>query len=78
MQRACRLLLIVLGVFQVLVLFLAAEKPAYAYADPGSGLLLLQIASSTVAGALFILRARLRKLFRLDKSKASEVPDIQP
>lgn len=76
MGRVPRLLLIVLGVFQVVALFFAAEKPAYAYADPGSGLLLIQIVSSTVAGALFILRARLRKLFGLNKEKTGETPDI--
>jgi hypothetical protein len=78
MRRASRLLLIVLGVFQVIALVFASEKRAYAYADPGSGLLLIQIVSTTVASALFILRARLRKLFRMDKHKASDAPDIQP
>jgi hypothetical protein len=78
MRRAFRLLFIVLGVFQVIALLFASEKQAYAYADPGSGLLLIQIVGTTVASALFIVRARLRKLFRMDKNKATDTPDIQP
>ncbi len=75
MGRVCRLLLIVTGVLQFVALVFAFEKPAYAYADPGSGLLLLQIVSSTVAGGIFVLRARLRKLFRMGKNKPDEVQD---
>ncbi len=77
MGRVCRLLLIVTGILQVIALVFAFEKPAYAYADPGSGLLLLQIVSSTVAGGIFILRARLRKLFRLGKNKPEEAQDTR-
>jgi len=47
------------------VLLIAAVKPANAYVDPGSGLLFLQVGGSMLAGALFVLRAKIRKLFRL-------------
>ena len=53
------------GLFQVIVFLIAAAKPANAYVDPGSGLLFLQIGGSMLAGALFVLRAKIRKLFRL-------------
>ena len=53
------------GLFQVIVLLIAAVKPANAYVDPGSGLLFLQVGGSMLAGALFVLRAKIRKLFRL-------------
>jgi len=35
-----------------LILFLSSE-PAYAYSDPGSGLLILQIIGSALVGILF-------------------------
>ncbi len=75
MRRVCRLLLFTLGVLQFVALFFAAQRPAYAYADPGSGLLLIQIVSSTVAGAVFMLRARLRKAFNMVKGKTESAPD---
>ena len=49
-----------------LCLFLAATvKPAHAYVDPGSGLLFFQVAGSMLAGALFVMRTKVRKLFGL-------------
>jgi hypothetical protein len=67
-----RTLLVVLAIAQFITLAIAFQKPAYAYADPGSGLLLLQIAGSMAAGALFIVRSKLRKLFRLGKTHVDE------
>lgn len=72
MHYLSRTLLILLGIAQVAALAFAFQRPAYAYADPGSGLLFLQVASSMVAGALFIVRSKLRKLFRLGKTQADE------
>jgi hypothetical protein len=65
-------LLVVLAIAQFITLAMAFQKPAYAYADPGSGLLLLQIAGSMAAGALFIVRSKLRKLFRMGKTHVEE------
>jgi len=45
-------------------LILMTEQRAHAYVDPGSGLLFLQMLGASVAGGLFFLRDRLRKLFR--------------
>jgi hypothetical protein len=67
-----RTLLILLTVAQFLALAIAFQKPAYAYADPGSGLLFLQVAASMAAGALFIVRSKLRKLFHWGKSPVEE------
>ena len=53
------------GLCQVLVFLAAAVKPANAYVDPGSGLLFLQVGGSMLAGAMFALRAKIRKLFRM-------------
>lgn len=53
------------GLFQVIVFLVAAVKPANAYVDPGSGLLFLQVGGSMLAGAMFVLRVKIRKLFGL-------------
>ena len=47
-----------------IVLLLSLARPAYAYADPGSGLLMVQIGGSMLAGLVLYLRIRLRPLFR--------------
>jgi hypothetical protein len=50
---------------EMLVLLAAFAKPAYGYVDPGSGLLAVQVGGSMLAGALFILRSKIRRLFGL-------------
>jgi hypothetical protein len=47
----------------VLVALNATAQPAYAYVDPGSGLLLFQIVGSTFAGMTFLLRKNIRRFF---------------
>jgi len=56
-------LAISLMVLQMLAVLCALAQPAYAYADPGSGLLAIQFMSTTFAGIVFMLRRRLRQLF---------------
>jgi hypothetical protein len=51
-------------VLWLLVLLNATAQPAYAYVDPGSGLLLIQVVSSTFVGITFLLRKRVREFFR--------------
>lgn len=72
MRRLSRTLLVLLAIAQVVALAVAFQRPAYAYADPGSGLLFLQVAGSMLAGALFILRTKLRKLFHLGKDHVED------
>jgi hypothetical protein len=67
MQRWKRCAWYSFGFLQVVVFLIAATKPANAYVDPGSGLLFLQVGGSMLAGAMFALRAKIRKLFRLGK-----------
>ena len=66
-----------LMVLQILAVLNAFAQPAYAYVDPGSGLLAFQIISSTLAGIIFLLRKRLHEFCRLitghSKSKSEEV-----
>lgn len=58
--RACLSLLSCLMVVSTLCAF---EKRAYAYVDPGSGFVVLQVAGSMMAGAIFYLRHRVKRLF---------------
>ncbi len=50
----------VVGIFALLVF---SEKAAYAYVDPGSGLVICQSLGAMLAGAAFYLRRRLKMLF---------------
>lgn len=72
LRNLSRIVLMLLAIAQVGALAVAFQKPAYAYADPGSGLLFLQVAGSMLAGALFMIRSKLRKLFRLGKGQIEE------
>jgi len=51
-----------LGALQIAVLLIAFERPAQAYVDPGSGFVFLQVAGSMVAGAVYYLRHRLKRM----------------
>jgi ascorbate-specific PTS system EIIC-type component UlaA len=64
-HRARRAALGVFTIVELVVLLTALAKPAYGYVDPGSGLLAIQVGGSMLAGALFILRSKIRKLFRM-------------
>jgi hypothetical protein len=77
-QRVGQVISGMVGILVVICLFSALEQPAHAYADPGSGLLLFQVGSSMVAGALFFLRTRIRKLFRLGRNTSEENAAKQP
>jgi hypothetical protein len=48
-------------------LSLSLERKAYAYVDPGSGLLLLQGVGTVLTGILFTLRRRIKALFTRSK-----------
>ena len=52
-----------LTVFCLASLLFAFQQTAQAYADPGSGLLALQIIGSTLAGIGFYFRQKVGKLF---------------
>lgn len=52
-------------------LSLAFEHKAYAYIDPGSGLLMLQAAGTVLTGILFTLRRRIKSLFTRNNSSES-------
>ncbi len=65
MQIVRRTAILALASVELVVLLAALTKPAYGYVDPGSGLLAVQVGGSMLAGGLFILRSRLRRLFNI-------------
>jgi hypothetical protein len=60
---------VALGSVELVILLAALTKPAYGYVDPGSGLLAVQVGGSMLAGGLFILRSKIRKLFRMTSTE---------
>jgi hypothetical protein len=56
---------------------LAFERPAYAYADPGTGLLAVQAAGSALVATGWYLRRKIYSLFRSGDAPKSE-PVEQP
>ena len=64
-------------VFCLASLLLAFQGTAQAYADPGSGLLALQIIGSTLAGIGFYFRQKIGKLF-IRRRVAAGGPAIKP
>ena len=75
MQMARRTALAVLASVEIFVLLIALSKPAYGYVDPGSGLLAVQVGGSMLAGGLFILRSKLRRLFGLNQNNKTETEE---
>jgi hypothetical protein len=63
-----------------LMLFIALsftfERRAYAYVDPGSGLLIFQGISAVVSGALIYFRRRIKNLFT--KATPTAPSSVQP
>jgi hypothetical protein len=53
---------------ELCALSIALEQRAHAYVDPGSGLLIFQVAGSMLTGACFVLRKKLRSLLHLGPS----------
>lgn len=64
-HRVRRIALAALASVELVVLLAALAKPAYGYVDPGSGLLAVQLGGSMLAGGLFVLRSKIRRLFRI-------------
>jgi hypothetical protein len=56
---------ITVGIFAALLMVLVWERPAYAYVDPGSGGMLVQLLLGGVAGAAVLLRLFWHRILRL-------------
>ncbi|HEX3661313.1 MAG TPA: hypothetical protein VHU89_07765 [Acidobacteriaceae bacterium] len=74
-HKARRTALAAFALFELVVLLAALTKPAYGYVDPGSGLLAIQVGGSMLAGGLFILRSKIRKLLRMKPPEATPEPE---
>ena len=70
-----RLLSISLAIFTTLCLVVATERQAWGYVDPGTGLLALQSIPSVVAAFGYLLRRRIKALF---KGKTTKEQAAQP
>jgi hypothetical protein len=66
----------VLQIFPIVLILvgavLAFERPAYAYADPGTGLLAVQAAGSALVATGWYLRRKIYSLFRSGDAQPSE------
>jgi hypothetical protein len=77
LKRTYRALILSLGVLQFAAILCALSKPAYGYVDPGSGLLAFQMISTTLAGAIFIVRRRLRTILGKMPIFSRRVSDLE-
>jgi len=71
--RLLRLCLLLLGALQIAGLLVTFERPARAYIDPGSGFVFLQVAGSMLAGAIYYMRRRLRRMISSIRRPAATV-----
>ncbi len=67
-----------LAVLCCLCFVLATERRAYAYVDPGSGLLALQSFAAAVAAAAYYMRRRIGALFGRGKHASAPVTLAAP
>jgi ABC-type uncharacterized transport system permease subunit len=67
-RRIARLSYVVLTALQFLFFAVAMQVPARAYVDPGSGILVMQFASSIIGAGIFFVRKRLKQFFFTAKS----------
>ena len=49
---------------QALAMLCVLAQPACAYVDPGSGLFAVQLIGTSIAGMIFLIRRRLRRIIR--------------
>lgn len=49
------------------------ERPAYAYVDPGSSLLIFQSLSAIVTGTIFYFRRKIKALFTRSSADTTDV-----
>lgn len=72
--RFCHFALTVCLLVSILCLL---ERPAYAYVDPGSGLLAFQSLSALITGGVFYFRQRIRGILRSFRTSEGEAQELQ-
>lgn len=70
-----RLLSSSLAIVITLCMIVASERRAWAYVDPGSGLIALQTIASVVAAYAYMVRRRIRAFFSRKKEAAIPVAE---
>jgi hypothetical protein len=71
-----RLISISLAIFTTLCLLVATERRAWGYVDPGTGLLALQSIASALAAVGYLLRRRIKALFKWKNAEANSAPQV--
>jgi hypothetical protein len=71
-----RLLSVSLGIFIALCLLVGSERRAWAYIDPGTGLVALQTIASVAAAYAYVVRRRIREFFAR-KEKPVVLPAVK-
>ena len=71
---ALRLARIAVSACLLLSILCLLQRPAYAYVDPGSGLLAFQSLTAFITGGLFYFRQRIKRLFRQRPSAKEDSP----
>jgi hypothetical protein len=71
-----RLLSVSLGIFMTLCLLVGSERRAWAYVDPGTGLVALQTIASVAAAYAYVVRRRIREFFAR-KQKPPVLPAVK-
>jgi hypothetical protein len=67
-----------LTLFIFFCLLVATERRAFAYVDPGSGLLTLQAIASFLAGCGYFLRRKIRNFFGRSQQPTNPAQPVQP
>ncbi len=73
MKLVLQMFPLVLMLAGIILLF---ERPAYAYADPGTGLLAVQAVGSALVAGGWYLRKKIYSLFHRNQSPEQEQPKL--
>ena len=73
-----RLASVVLAVMVCVFAMVATEKRAYAYVDPGSGLIVIQSIASAAAAVGYFFRRRILGMFGGGAAKVEAVKPVAP
>ena len=75
MKKLLQIIPILLVVVGAMMLF---EQPAYAYADPGTGLLAIQAVGSAFVATGWYLRRKILAFFRKESTAPGQLNDYTP
>jgi hypothetical protein len=73
-----RLASVILAVMMCVFAMVATEKRAYAYVNPGDGLLVIQSAASAAAAVGYFFRRKIMEMFGRGAAKVKTVKVVSP